>query len=376
MADRYLGVPDARAALLAGLAWASLLTGCGQAGVGETPNSRGDANAAAATTTNAANALAEAPPLEAEPLRIEPALADGKERKNLSGAACHGSGLCLLIGDEKRYARYFRLAPGVLAPTESLLHLLPPELPDESDAEGIAFAGGHFYIVGSHSRTKQGAEQASRHFVYRVAADAETGLPTGLGTDQAPSPAVERATLDPIIAAHPLLSRHLTEPPGDNVARSGPSHGVNIEGIAVAGDTMFIGFRGPVDRDGAVILRTRASAVFGSGPASVDTARVRLGVGQGIRDLAAVDGGLLILSGPERRLQVEARPELFFWTWEREPVFLGRLQGRPLPEGEDSYDNPEAIAVLQETADAYRLLVLWDGQSGGVPEIVRVPKRR
>ena len=314
------------------------------------------------------------PVLAAQRLTIEPALVNAKERNNLSGAACSAQGVCLMIGDEKRYARFFTLSGGLLAPA-NVIYLLPEEEGgvelDESDGEAIAFSNGAFYVIGSHSRSRSGAAQASRHFVFRYRFDGSAPPPADIGTAVAVSPEVERRTLDPIIQAHPLLNQHLTEPPGDTADGNSPSHGVNIEGLAVSGNDMFVGFRGPVDGAGAVILRLSLNGLFGTAPRLVQTHRVNLGAGQGIRDLAAVQGGLLILAGPERRNGVEPSPVFYLWRPDSDQLVpLGRL---PREHGDD---NPESVTILEETDDAYRMLVLWDGDAGGVPMIVSVPKPR
>jgi hypothetical protein len=302
---------------------------------------------------------------------IDPVLANKKERENLSGAACSPAGPCLLIGDEKAYARFFTLSGTQLVPGEPL-YLLPKAMPsgDETDGEGVAFANDYFYVIGSHSQNKQGEKQPSRDFLYRIRIDPKTGMPADLGTADKPSASVDITTLRTVIDKTPPMTAHLEEAPGEG------RHGVNIEGIAVSGDDIFIGFRGPVTMAGVPILRLSEAGLFGckvklDKPSTCDIAvdeptLLNLGPRQGIRDLAAVDGGLLILSGPEMRGDTR-KPQLFFWDGTTiPPVPLGALPPGP--------DGPESITVLQETADSYRLLVLSDGDAGGDPMIVRVRK--
>jgi hypothetical protein len=350
---------EMRSAKLVAIGLTALCASCGAASESPAPENR-------------TAAIADPPILQPQPLTINPPLDNAKERNNLSGAACNGRGVCLLIGDEKRYARFFTLQGNSLVPAQRVF-LLPTneggtEM-DESDGEGIAFSNGSFYVVGSHSRTKTGDAQASRHFLFRLPGDQPSPPSADIGTETAVS-GVQRTSLDPIINGHLLLSQHLAEPPGDSRDGNSPSHGVNIEGIAVAGDDLFVGFRGPVDGDGAVILKVGASSLFGGSSRPVETCRVPLGEGQGVRDLAAVQGGLLILSGPERRNNVAPNPEFFLWRPGSAPIRLGRL-ARTAGD-----DNPESITVLEETAEGYRVLVLWDGDAGGLPMVVQVPKPR
>jgi hypothetical protein len=316
--------------------------------------------------------LPEIPVLRPRRLTISPPLDDEDERNNLSGAACNPHGIGVMIGDEKRYARFFTVEDDRLRPAARLYLLARREhgaKMAESDGEGVAWADGFFYLVGSNSRDRDGTAQASRHFVFRFPGAQESVPDHDIGSADAPSRRVERASLDAVIAAHPLLRRHLADTPGDTPDGSGPSHGVNIEGLAMVGSDMFVGFRGPVDDGGALILRLDAAALFGGNATPpVRTFRVDLGPGQGVRDMAAVADGILILSGPERRTGIPPGPELFLWRPGQVPIRLARLARRA------GTDNPESITLLKETARAWRLLVLWDGEAGGLPMIVRLPK--
>src|SRR6185295_16505051 len=131
----------------------------------------------------------------------------------------------------------------------------------ETDAEGIAFAGNAFYVVGSHSQNKDGEHEPARHSLYRIPVDPQTHRPAGLGTCTAPAPGLTQTNLDPVILAHPLLAARRLEPPGET--KDGQiSHGTNIEGIAIMDGTMFVGFRGPVDDQGALILTIPLSGLF------------------------------------------------------------------------------------------------------------------
>lgn len=334
-----------------------------------TPNQAGAAGARPAA--------AEVPTLQPQLLSIAPELDDNKEKNNLSGAACNPQGVCLLIGDEKRYARFFTIDGNVLHPAPARLFLLTTgETGDkESDGEGIAFADGAFYVIGSHSRDKRAREAPSRHFLFRYRADLQAVPAADIGSATSISPAVERVSLDAIIRAHPILSQHLADAPGDTWNEdpnlSEASHGVNIEGLAISGDRMFVGFRGPVNEAGAIVLGLGVNALFTGTAQQAETYRLNLGAGQGVRDLAAVRGGVLVLSGPERRNKVRPNPEFFFWEPGPGPARLVRL-GRL--DGSAGEDNPESITVLEETDRDYRVLVLWDGEAGGHPMIVRVPK--
>lgn len=310
-------------------------------------------------------------PLERHELVLGPGL-EPEERANLSGAACSPSGTCLMIGDEMRFARLFQRPEGVLTPADRLF-LLPARSPDgkktkESDGEGIAYDDGYFYVIGSHSANKKGEPQPSRHFIARIPVDPRTGRPADLGTEDRPARGLQVVNLDYLLAADPLLSVHGGERPGE-----GGEHGPNIEGIAVRAGFAFVGFRGPVDEAGAVLYRLPVEALFHDERPMAAPIRLRLETGdptspptQGVRDLATVSDGLLILSGAEMRAD---RPDPALWHRSED----GRLQ-LVARLGDFGGDSPEAIAVLAETERNYQLLVLSDGDNGSAPVILDVAK--
>jgi Protein of unknown function (DUF3616) len=300
--------------------------------------------------------------------QVNPQLSvDDDEATNVSGAACYmAEGVrksCLLIGDEVRYARLFSIQGNTVVPGDKLF-LLPERDATgakfkETDAEGIAFADGTYYVVGSHGLNKKGKKQASRYFVYRIRVPQDTGRPSDLGDDKTASAQVERSSaLERFIAAHPVLQAHALDVPGQQ--------GVNVEGIAAMGSDLFFGFRGPVEQ-GAIILQASAKAVF-DGDASPAQGHVVDLDGEGIRDLAAVDGGLLILSGPQERKPGKAR--VFFWKPGGERKLLADLGG---PRTDDR--QPEALLILSETSSAYTALVLSDGPPGGEPTLYEISKQ-
>lgn len=304
-------------------------------------------------------------------LTIEPPIADTDERENLSGAACMEDAasklVCMLVGDEKRYARYFTLSGDKLVPGDPLFLL--PAVTDgaettEADGEGIAYADGAFFITGSHSASRKGKVQPSRHKLYRIAVG-KTGRPPDLGTDAVPAKELRIRTLDPMLAADSILASEIGKTPGED-----KSHGVNIEGIAVKGAEMFVGLRGPLADGRATILI--ASAAFPlSDPQTFRSCRLPLG-DLGVRDLAAVNGGLLILAGPEMRSNGKEAPppgRIYFWDGATQPVELGIL-----PLSPDFADGPEALAVLSSSPAQFEALVMSDGPTGGEPAIYKLDR--
>ncbi len=114
---------------------------------------------------------------------------------------------------------------------------------------------------------------------------------------------------------------------------------------------------------------TSHASRFGSAPASPQVFPISLGDGMGVRDLVTVADGFLVLSGPEADELGEA--DLFFWDGRSAaPARLGMLGG--VPDGA----KPEAVLVLAEDMEAYRLLIMPHGIPGGAPTEYRVSKQK
>jgi hypothetical protein len=89
-----------------------------------------------------------------------------------------------------------------------------------------------------------------------------------------------------------------------------------------------------------------------------------IGSGVGIRDMARVNNGILVLSGNVNGQNVDP-PGIHFWSSVTgEPETLGKL---PVVAAADA----EAILLLEEVTDdargIYRVLILYDGDRNGNP---------
>ena len=339
--------------------------------------------AAAPLTPSVARAQVSIEPVA--PWSFAPALDNKKESENISGAACAPAGAsadpargCLLVSDEvsgkgKRYVRFFRVDDGArtlrLGPT---LELLPNGIPGEADVEGADFDSGRFYVVGSHAmsvgRNEPPEYQPSRFFVYRFRPDAKD------------AGQVERGSLEALLARLPEgIGRHACTAarwrrrPGEPACKTLQEHGLNVEGLAVRDGHLYLGLRAPVLDGRAFVVRVAAEAAFGSAEARPEVFALRLGRDVGIRDLVRVDGGFLVLTGPELPESdgQSGSAQIVFWREDGTLRPLGPLGGmRP---GE----KPEALLVLGEDAQGYRVLVMSDGTdkgAGGRPTEYQLPK--
>ncbi|MBC7548719.1 MAG: DUF3616 domain-containing protein, partial [Polaromonas sp.] len=189
-----------------------------------------------------------------------------------------------------------------------------------------------------------------------------------------------------ILQAQPALAAHVgerkclgSEPPSKAPSLAG-QQGVNIEGLAVQGGRLYFGLRGPVlSESGGVgsvgsVLAVNADALFAGGEPQAAVTRIALGAHRGIRDMVAVKNGLLLLAGPDDSAANKGVGWTLAW-WDGKhseqtvtPKVLAALDlsGVKL-RGCDEELKPEAITVLEETPQTYKLLVLSDGMCDGGP---------
>lgn len=309
---------------------------------------------------------------------------DNTANAALSGAACvPGTNRCLMVNDEGRFAQFFEIDGTTIAPKE-VIGLLPSrngkKEMKELDAEGADYvapraagAPGYFYVTGSHGLSRKGKMQPSRYFVLRFPVDPATGRPTFPFDAEAVAPQIEAAaTLGPAIAALPEV--------GPFATRNLDENGVTVEGLAIVGEEALFGLRAPCIAGHAFVVRAPLGPLFSGAPFTATASRLALGDNVGIRDLARVQDGVLILSGRSNDARGTAAfnceqpgpapiPDAQVWLWsgkDGDPARpLGALPGVPRT------DKAETLLVLGEDATRYRVLVWFDGQpDGGATEFL------
>ncbi|MFB9531093.1 DUF3616 domain-containing protein [Nonomuraea roseola] len=224
---------------------------------------------------------------------------------------------------------------------------LPAGRDDEADIEGLARAGGWLWAVGSHSLKRRRAKsrekaakrlsaiirEPNRFILVRLPLEGD-----GLGEGAILTGLADALADDP----------HL----GPFTAIPGKDNGLDIEGLAVVGDRVLLGLRGPVLRGWAVVLELDLRE---DGPH-----RLKLGGyhkhfldlgGLGVRDLCPYDGDLLLLTGPTMSLDGPVR--IMRWDGTGAPVPVADL-----PYGVGC-DHPEGLAVMGDG----RLMVVYDSPS-------------
>jgi hypothetical protein len=261
-----------------------------------------------------------------------------------------------------------------------------PDGPDgEMDIEGLSVQDGWLWIAGSHGLKRDGPDGAPKHF--GELDDIDWDLNRGfLGR----VPLLDRGegVLEPVARIETLqggerraaclpmdkkgrnaVKRMLAKDPvlGPFMAIPCKENGFDIEGLAVAGDRVFLGLRGPVvgGRATLVELRLKQTKAGRLKPRKLaDGRRYRLHAldlgGLGIRDLLLDRGRLLILAGvsmdldgPQAVFALDPLPEAgesFAATPPR------RLLELPIRRGVDHAEGMQRI----ERGGRAELLVVYD----------------
>ena len=297
------------------------------------------------------------------------------EAKDISGVASFRGGEFLVVGaDEGTEIQVLKRKTATEYAAHQTIGLVESSRAGEIDIEGVAADGDSIYVVGSHSRKRsrvkpdektqetnqerleENALEPLREGLYRLQLDGEGKLDS----------AIQSTSLRRRIDDDATLKIFAQIPSKEN--------GVDIEGIAVADSRVYVGFRGPVLRDGYVpILKFEFDK-----PHKADKLYVRLD-SRGIRDLCKVDRGFFLIGGPMADAPIGY--ELYFWDGKdgvpgtdapvsNMPRSLGRI---PLPT---PTAKAEGITVLKESDTNYEVLIVYDGLADDHAKLFRVKKPR
>lgn len=230
----------------------------------------------------------------------------------------------------------------------------------ELDLEGMTAEGNTLYIIGSHSLARKAADPGKSYKnnlkrILQVNKDKNRQRVFRLEIDEAGEiKSRKHISLQNVLMDDPLLGRFTSLPSKEN--------GIDIEGIAARDQTLFIGFRGPVLRGNYVPV----VVLDFDDPEDYELLFVQLD-GKGVRDIAAVDGGFLILAGPVGDAPADYR----FYFWDGEDCLAGTDSpgGKCEPLGDIEVPDggkAEGLAVTNETRTSYDVLVVFDGVDDGV----------
>jgi hypothetical protein len=241
----------------------------------------------------------------------------------------------------------------------------------EVDLEGITITNNTAYVVSSHSLTRKTIKSeltyqdnlkriekidndTNRNGIYRLELDPSTAEPIA---------EIKRESLSNIIKNNKILRTFVTIPSKEN--------GIDIEGIAVKEDKLYLGLRSPILRDNYVpVLVVKFEDIKQENSYQISYVNLN---GNGIRDLTAVDKGFLILAGAGG--DGMSPYQLYFWDGKDnipgtdKQLTTAQLLGEiPTPSGAKA----EGITVIEETNDAYKILVVYDGIAKGNPTLFKV----
>ena len=310
--------------------------------------------------------------------KVEGELIGKRDRvaEDLSGIACTtDSGFprtCLIVDDEQQAAQVATLTDGAIT-AGALVPLIDDKFdgkPVELDGEGVAFADNFFYVVGSHGRPRhdKAAIDQARESARVAAGLAASSKLVRLKSDSAtgaiaPESAMQSSALAKLIAAEALFA-----PSAGKELEDG---GVTVEGIAVVGQRLFAGFRGPVIDDKSAVILSAALGHFFEGQAANATLHLLpLGPGRGVRDLAAFDKGMLILAGPMR--DIGGTFTVYWWDGASNSAKL-LIDLPDFVSDKGKQWKPEALLPLDRDASSVRVLVLLDSAKQGKPRALRIP---
>jgi hypothetical protein len=312
---------------------------------------------------------------------------DQKKSEDISGIACLPVGLprkCLVIDDEVQFAQIVIVNDGELLAGDTIPLVTSPNDGQSLDGEGVAFAKGAFYFVGSHGhprdrkgeldpvrdRAKIEASMAASSKLIRLKIDSASI--TNQGKVTAPPSSRSEVDLRPLIRSQavlaplkPFLGQRLEEQP----------NGLTIEGLAAVKDRLYVGLRAPVlDGDHAVVVSFAQDAPFDGQPLDLRLDRLRLGPKRGVRDLAAWGSGLLVLAGPAYEPKTAKNGDYSIYAWDRDQMLV-LLRDLPAYEADGEVLKPEALLPLKANADGtLDVLVLFDAAKEGGPRLIKVPK--
>lgn len=295
-----------------------------------------------------------------------------KAAKDISGIACRppagGDYRCLVVNDENKAAQFATLKQGTITPGPSL-PLVEDSAPagasgrqpvigcpqkggfGEFDGEGVAYADRSFYVVSSHGCSRHSGE-------YRPSSFLLARIPSAGG--QAGTPELSWRVSD-LLGAAGDVAPYLGKP------LDAAANGLNIEGLAVVGDRLWLGLRAPSLDGRAFLVGGSVAELFkpGGEPAADKPQLLgfRVGAQRGVRDLAPLaDGRLLVLVGPAQEQDV---PYAILLLDPADPAAvreLGELRMRRNAKA-------EALTVLAQDRDDLRVLVGYDGvRNGGFEE--------
>ncbi|HEX2187743.1 MAG TPA: DUF3616 domain-containing protein, partial [Longimicrobiaceae bacterium] len=277
---------------------------------------------------------------------------------------------------------------------------LPSGNGEEVDVEGMDYREPYLWLVGSHSlkrkkpdpgaadpaaeigRLARIVDEDNRYLLARIPLERDPATGEYTPRRSMPDPADPDRTLTAARVRgegrkSQLMKALLRDPHLAPFAGiPGKDNGLDVEGLALVGERVFLGLRGPVLRGWATVLEVEP--VGAKDPSRLklrrigpDGARFRkhfldLG-GLGIRELSTDGPDLLVLAGPT--LDLDGPVVLYRWvggcgTDGEELVGPERIRKEadvPWGRGEDAgKDHAEGITLFRDPGEEHGVLVVYD----------------
>ncbi|WP_165419613.1 DUF3616 domain-containing protein [Rhizobium ruizarguesonis] len=291
-----------------------------------------------------------------------------------------GKHICLVAFDEGAEARTIAINEAEYEVRKKSIDLGTDDT--EMDTEAVAADGAFYYVSGSHADKRDHCEvNEGSHRLVRIAYDPTTGLPLLKSNGKLKD-------LEDGFDITNVLSDDLRGSVGKCLGSD--EGGFDIEGMAAYDGRLYFGLRGPTAPDETAAGAGTVAYVFeaGTSPSLVtqdnarDPFRICVASGRAIRDMASVDGGILLLLGPDDDNR-DVGWSIAFWEVDEsadraspiDAVDLGSLDLSEAKRADCDQDvKPEGMAVLSSrsegTGKAYRLAIFSDGMCDGGPVIV------
>lgn len=271
---------------------------------------------------------------------------------NLSGVVAAGDRLWTVSDEGRSFECLEREGAGyrLIAQTRPRDRLSSMPSGHEADLEGLDLVGDRLWLCGSHCRVRLPREpggapvaklrdRPSRHLLGTIAEG-------GAGRARA-LPFSGKGSLREALAKDEFLRDFIDLPSKEN--------GLDIEGLAVLGERLFLGLRGPLIDSHAVILEFPLDKDHLPRVGRYRRHFVWLD-GLGVRDLASDGGRLLVVAGP---VSAAAAPfQLHGWV-------PGAAEAPCLGRWREADGRPEGLCRL-ECDGRVGMLTVYDGSEGRI----------
>lgn len=219
---------------------------------------------------------------------------------------------------------------------------LPAPAKEEIDIEGLDIDGGYLWLIGSHSakRKKAESDKSLAENLARLGAvdmDGNRFTLARVPLNRSDEPVATHGSLtaarlkgdecgNVLTAAlreDDHLGRFVPRKSSEGFVKGIPSkdNGFDVEGLAVSGNRVFLGLRGPVLRGWAIVIELRVKSssddvlsLEAIGPSGEPYIKHFLQLdGLGVRELSIQNKDLLILAGPSMDLD----GPVFIYRWKK-----------------------------------------------------------